>query len=187
MHLSIMWLCWFNSLPLNPNHSRHPKWRDLSHPTVGTLRARSIGTSRQGAMGARQPSNRPLQSRGTQRTQSRPRGYLRRSCRYNPDAVRHKRVHPRRAGGRAHRIAGRGREARVGPRTECVFGASRAAVGRWQHDRITVRARTRNGHYTHCGGLSVDLCSPNEDVGKRNRRSGVSFRGTLRGCEYYKR
>ena len=25
---------------------------------------------------------------------------------------------------------------------------------------------------------------PNEDAGKRNSRSGVSFRGTLRGCEY---
>jgi hypothetical protein len=29
-----------------------------------------------------------------------------------------------------------------------------------------------------------NLCSPNEDFGKRNMMSGVSFRGTLRGCEY---
>jgi len=28
------------------------------------------------------------------------------------------------------------------------------------------------------------LCLPNEDFGKRNRRSGVCLRGTLRGCEY---
>ena len=28
------------------------------------------------------------------------------------------------------------------------------------------------------------LCLPNEDFGNRNSRSGVSFRGTLRGCEY---
>ena len=28
------------------------------------------------------------------------------------------------------------------------------------------------------------LCLPNDDVGNRNSRSGVSFRGTLRWCEY---
>jgi len=28
------------------------------------------------------------------------------------------------------------------------------------------------------------LCLPNEDVGKRNSRLGVCFRGTLRGCEH---
>jgi len=28
------------------------------------------------------------------------------------------------------------------------------------------------------------ICTPNEDFGNRNRRSGVSFRGTFRGCEY---
>jgi len=28
------------------------------------------------------------------------------------------------------------------------------------------------------------LCLPNEDFGKRNSALGVSFRGTLRGCEY---
>jgi len=32
---------------------------------------------------------------------------------------------------------------------------------------------------------NLPLCLPNEDFGKRNRRSGVSFRGTLRGCEYW--
>ena len=32
-------------------------------------------------------------------------------------------------------------------------------------------------------GVAI-LCLPNEDFGKRNSRSGVSFRGTLRGCEY---
>jgi len=31
---------------------------------------------------------------------------------------------------------------------------------------------------------SASLCIPNEDLGKRNSRSGVSFRCTLRGCEF---
>jgi len=36
---------------------------------------------------------------------------------------------------------------------------------------------------THLGKIN-NLCSPNEDFGNRNSRSGVSFRRTLRGCEY---
>jgi len=38
--------------------------------------------------------------------------------------------------------------------------------------------------HASCDFRARSLCLPNEDVGKRNRRSGVSFRGTLRGCEY---
>ena len=33
-------------------------------------------------------------------------------------------------------------------------------------------------------GYHVILCSPNEDCGRRRKRSGVYFRCTLQGCEY---
>ena len=36
-----------------------------------------------------------------------------------------------------------------------------------------------------CNKYRLNLCSPNEDFGKRNIGSGVSFRGSLRGCEYW--
>jgi len=48
----------------------------------------------------------------------------------------------------------------------------------------TSTERNRSMCDTHLVIFWPSLCIPNEDLGKRNRRSSVSFRGTLRGCEY---
>jgi len=76
----------------------------------------------------------------------------------------------------------------VGSVTQSMVGVTLGqTISRCTRQTFRVAAHAQERVVRFVGARSADKLrppNPNEDIGRRNSASGVSFRGTLRGCKY---